>query len=99
MAGQKPIIPANKSTILVVDDEQLVRRAITGRLKRDGYQCREASNADEATAELRSSPADLVILDIKMPGKSGVELLPEIKEIYPDTAVIMSTAITENNVI
>jgi putative two-component system response regulator len=88
-----------KANILVVDDERLVRRAIVTRLKREGYSCEEASNADEAIERLRSNSADLIILDIKMPGMSGIDLLPEIRNFYPNTAVVMSTAIAENNVI
>ena len=99
MKVQNSLLPDEKPTVLVVDDEQLVRRAITGRLKREGYTCQEAGNADEAMKMLSSDTAELVILDIKMPGKSGIELLPEINNTYPDTAVIMSTAITESNII
>jgi putative two-component system response regulator len=84
--------------ILVVDDEATVRKLLCQRLSREGYQCEEAGGGDEALAKLKANPADLMILDIKMPGKSGMELLPEIKAAYPDTAVIMATALNDINI-
>ncbi|MEJ2740788.1 MAG: response regulator [Dehalococcoidia bacterium] len=82
-------------TILIVDDEQVVRRILRQRLSADGYHCEEADGADDALARLNTGSVELVILDINMPGKSGDELLPEIKLKYPDTAVIMATATTD----
>lgn len=84
-----------QATILIVDDEEMVRRLLHQKLSSEGYRCEEAGGADQALDELRSNAVELVILDIKMPGKSGTELLPEIKASYPDTAVIMATAITD----
>ncbi len=78
--------------ILIVDDEESVRRLLNNRLTNEGYQCLEAANASQALDELRRKKISLVMLDIKMPGKSGVELLPEIKSGYPATSVIMITA-------
>ncbi len=78
--------------ILIVDDEESVRRLLNRRLTDEGYQCHEASNARQALDALRRKNIGLVMLDIKMPGKSGVELLPEIKSGYPDISVIMITA-------
>jgi len=46
---------------------------------------------------MKTYPADLVMLDMKMPGKSGMDLLPELKADYPDTAVVMATAVAEAN--
>lgn len=84
--------------ILIVDDEETVRKLLHQKLSGEGYRCEEAGNADQALDKLRSNAVELVILDIKMPGKSGVELLPEIKANYPDTAVIMATAITDTHI-
>ncbi|MEN8614641.1 HD domain-containing phosphohydrolase [Dehalogenimonas sp. THU2] len=83
-------------TIMVVDDEQIVRRLLHQKLANEGYECIEAASADEALAMLQQNPdIALVVSDMKMPGKSGMELLSEIKSRYPDTAVIMATAVTE----
>jgi len=78
--------------ILIVDDEESVRRLLNRRLTDEGYQCHEASNARQALDALRRKNIGLVMLDIKMPEKSGIELLPEIKSGYPDISVIMITA-------
>jgi len=84
-----------RDSILVVDDEVAIRRLLRQKLSRQGYHCEEAGSAVEALGKMKSYSADLVILDIKMPGKSGMDLLPELKVNYPDTAVIMATAVTE----
>ncbi len=80
-------------TILVVDDEEVIRRLLCQKLRSEGYTCVDAGNSQQAMEKMREKPADLVILDIMMPGGSGVELLPELKKIYPDTVVIMATAV------
>ncbi len=84
--------------ILIVEDEQGIRQLLQQKLSDEGYRCQEASSADQALDKLRSNPAELVILDIKMLGKSGAELLPEIKASYSDTAVIMATAVTDTHI-
>jgi len=78
--------------ILIVDDEEPVRRLLNNKLSSEGYRCHEASDSRKALDELRRNRIGLVMLDIKMPGKSGTELLPEIKSGYPDISVIMITA-------
>ena len=89
---------SGKKALLIVDDEESIRGFLHRRLSREGFQCQEASSVNQALDKLRSSPVDLVILDIKMPGKPGTELLPQIKTSYPDTAVVMATAITDTNI-
>ena len=83
---------ANQESILIVDDEESIRRLLYQKLSSEGYQCQEASNAAQALEKLNNNPIGLVVLDVMMPGKSGIQLLPEIKAAYPDTAVIMATA-------
>lgn len=87
-----------QESILTVDDEESIRRLLLQKLSSEGYQCKQAGNAEQALDKLRNNLIDLVILDIRMPGKSGIELLPEIKVSYPDTAVIMATATSDINV-
>ena len=85
-----------KETILVVDDEQIVRRLLHQKLANEGYACLEAASADEALDILKhNADIALVVSDMKMPGKSGMELLAEVKTLYPYTAVIIATAVTE----
>jgi len=88
----------DQETVLIVDDEDAIRRLLHRKLSSEGFQCWEAGDAEQALSKLKNNTVDLVILDIKMPGKSGIELLPEIKASYPDTAVIMGTATTDINI-
>jgi putative nucleotidyltransferase with HDIG domain len=90
-------ITDSKQMILIVDDESTIRRLLKQLLSTQGYCCEEAANAEEALVKLRTFPADLIMLDLKMPGKSGMELLPELKANFPATAVIMATAVAEAN--
>lgn len=83
-----------QATVLIVDDEPVVRRILRQRLSAEGYLCEEAADANQATAKINDN-LELVILDIKMPGRSGAELLPEIRLKHPDTAVIMATAVAD----
>lgn len=87
-----------RESVLIVDDEAVIRRFLRRKLSGEGYQCEEAGSAEQALEKLRGDTAELVILDIRMPGKSGHELLLEIRARYPDTAVIMATAVTETSI-
>jgi len=82
-------------TLLIVDDEDAVRRVLYLKLSREGYKCIEANGAQQTLHVLETSPVALILLDIKMPGKSGIDLLPDIKQAYPGTAVIMATAVND----
>ena len=87
-----------QETLLIVDDEAGIRRLLRQKLSGQGYHCEEAGNSEQILYTLETDSVALVILDIKMPGKSGIELLPQIKSGYPDTSVIMATAINEVDV-
>jgi len=88
-----------RSSILIVDDEEIIRWTLQRKLSREGYQCDEADSAEQALAKLQSKPADLVVLDINMPGRSGIEVLPEIGSSFPEIAVIMASGITDTRII
>ena len=87
----------HEQRILIVDDEPMIRRLLHVKLSRQGYHCEEAGSAVEALDKMRTYSADLIMLDMKMPGKSGMELLADLKANYPNTAVIMATAVAEAN--
>lgn len=78
--------------ILLVDDEDNQRVPIKGFLEKKGYKIFDFSNADSALNYFRKNHIDLIISDLKMPGKSGKELLKEAKSINPNIPVIISTA-------
>ncbi len=78
--------------ILVVDDEKLIRWSLKESLERAGYQVAEAEDGEQAVRELDSEGADLVLLDIRMPGKTGLQVLEHIASRYPGTPAILMTA-------
>ena len=66
-------------TILLVDDDALMRRSLAFHVEQAGYQVHTAANAEDAISFVRNSPPDLVILDIGLPGMDGLDALREIK--------------------
>jgi len=78
--------------ILVVDDEPSMRSFLEIMLTKEGYAVDTAGDGDDAVSRAQKQPYDLVISDIKMPGMSGTGVLKKIKEIHPETVVIMITA-------
>jgi len=88
-----------KESILLVDDEEAIRCILNKGLSVRGYSCEEAEDGEEALEKLDSNRAALVIMDINMPGRLGSEILPEITTRYPETAVIMASGVTDNQVI
>ncbi|MDD2540526.1 MAG: response regulator [Desulfuromonadaceae bacterium] len=83
--------------ILIVDDEEMIRDLLSSALAQEEYVCHQASNVDEAFVILGEHPVDLVISDIMMPGRSGVELLRDLKKVDPDIAVLMITGLSDMN--
>ena len=82
----------NSSSILVIDDEEIMREILETLLTREGYQVRLASTAAEGLELARSMPFDAAIVDVMMPGMDGVTALDEIKKIDDDLPVLMITA-------
>jgi len=78
--------------VLVVDDDESLRRVTQVELEQAGYEVSVAADGDSAMAILQKSGQDLVLTDLKMPGMSGLDLLRRIRREYPDIVVIMLTA-------
>lgn len=77
--------------VLIVDDEPAIRRALRPPLMELGFQVSEASRGEEALQLLRSTPVDVVLLDINMPGIGGIETLRRIRTFAPRLPVLMVT--------
>ena len=77
-------------TVLLVDDDALMRRSLAFHVEQAGYQVHTAANAEDAIAFVRKSPPDLVVLDIGLPGMDGLDALREIKA-QTDLPVIFLT--------
>ncbi|MHB1071832.1 MAG: HD-GYP domain-containing protein [Gemmatimonadaceae bacterium] len=72
-----------------------LRQVIAHLMRNDGFRCIEAGNGQEALALLEQTPVPLVLSDIRMPRMDGVDLLRQIRSRWPDTAVVMITAVAE----
>ena len=74
--------------ILVVDDDPSIRTLVRTLLENDGHQVEEAADGKQALLCFRKNPADLVITDVLMPEKDGLELILELKEGFPNIKII-----------
>ncbi len=81
--------------ILLVDDEESIHLLYQEELEEEGYRIFSAFSGEEALEKLETLDADLVILDINMPGMSGLEALRQIKEINQSLPVILCSAYQE----
>jgi len=84
--------PKDPKTVLVVDDDGTQRKLIASYLASRGYVCCEAASAEEAVSVLQEQPIHMVIMDVRMPGMSGLEALREIRKSFPVLPVLLITA-------
>jgi DNA-binding response OmpR family regulator len=81
-----------KSNILIVDDEPVARQSLTDILKLEGYSVISLPNGQAAVEHVRTHPVDLMIVDMRMPGMSGLEVVQVVNQVSPETEVILLTA-------
>src|SRR5215475_3172616 len=79
-------------SVLIVDDEAEIRESLETLLQMEGYDAETAASGEEGLAKLGDHPFDLVLLDLALPDRNGVDLLPEIRSLYSQVSVIMITA-------
>lgn len=82
--------------ILIVDDDEVIRDTLYELLS-ETYICQAAETAEKALARLKAGPFDLVLTDISMPGLSGLELLGQVLQHYPQTPVIIISGISDQD--
>src|SRR5262245_37379400 len=78
--------------LLLVEDDNAMREMLESLFRQEGYVVSEASSASAALDLARDTDFDVVLSDIKMPGKSGLELVGDLRELRPDTPVVLMTA-------
>lgn len=86
-----PVVKSGSKKVLIVDDHPLVREGIAALIRATPLLAvsAEVGNAEEALASILEAPPDLVLLDISLPGKSGLDLLKELHASYPDIYVLV----------
>jgi PAS domain S-box-containing protein len=97
----KEELPRGKETILIVEDEEEVRKLAATILERQGYRILETFNGDEAlvACERRRSPIHLMLADIVMPGMSGSELAKHLKPLYPEIKILYMSGYTDDAIV
>ena len=81
----------NLLRVLIADDEPAIRRVIGSLLSARGYTVDDARNGEEALMSIRAHSADLVLLDVNMPGMGGIEACRRIRSSFPDIGILMIT--------
>ena len=83
---------AGVGSVLVIDDEPVLQDVLETLLKGDGFDYHQAGTAEEGLARLREEEVDVVLLDLMLPDRSGLEILPEIRAYDPNLPVVVITA-------
>jgi len=81
-----------KSSILVVDDEPVARKSLTDILRLEGYSVASVQNGQAAVEHVRTHHVDLMVVDLRMPGMDGLEVVQVVNQLAPDTEIILLTA-------
>jgi len=81
----------DRASILIVDDEEVVRRSHLRSLADTGCHAQAAEDGSEALRVMEKDPFDVVLLDLRMPGLDGMDVLKTIKERWPDSEVVVIT--------
>ncbi|NJC95991.1 MAG: response regulator transcription factor [Anaerolineae bacterium] len=81
-----------KSNILVVDDEPVARQSLSEILRLEGYSVNSVPNGQAAVEYVRTHPVELIIVDLRMPGMDGLEVIQVVNQVSPETEVILLTA-------
>ncbi len=80
------------ASILIIEDSAEIRTLIRDILKRDGHDIKEATNGEEGVAQFRENTIDLVMTDLFMPRKGGIETISDLQEIKPGVKIIAMTS-------
>jgi DNA-binding NtrC family response regulator len=81
--------------VLVVDDDEGVRRVLSRWAADMGYTVQAAADADRALDIMREQPVDVALVDVRMPGHDGIWLIDQVGRLFPETAVVLATGLLE----
>jgi DNA-binding response OmpR family regulator len=81
-----------KNNVLVVDDEPIARQSLSDILRLEGYNVTAMPNGESAVDHIRKYAVDLIVLDLKMPGMNGLDVVQVVNQVSPDTQIILLTA-------
>jgi len=79
---------SEQQSILVIDDDETIREILRAILEREGYRVLEAPDGGEGLKQFTETPTDLVITDLIMPGKEGIETIRDLRRKFPDVKII-----------
>ena len=88
--SESSFLPDGQS-ILIVDDDRVLRESLVRAFDARGFEARGAGNYDEALASAVEDPPELCVVDLRMPGRGGLELLQKLKQLEPATLVVVLT--------
>lgn len=91
--------PARERTLLIVDDEAEIRSALRRFFRKKNYKILEASNGEEALELAKTNKINCALLDVQMPGMSGLEVLPKLRETDPGIGVVMVSGAKEEHLV
>jgi putative two-component system response regulator len=90
-----PASDVSGARLIIVDDEEPIRRMLARLLDRNGYVCDAVEDAEQAQAAMQRQSYDLVLTDMDMPGISGLDLIMQVKQDFPETATVMVTGMDD----
>ena len=93
--GDMPPLYGDTAAVLIVDDDEQLTDFLRRLLEREGYRCTVASSATSARARLAEHDFAIVLVDIKMPGENGLELVADLLGTHPTLAVVMMTVVSD----
>jgi DNA-binding NtrC family response regulator len=96
--GEMPPLFGDTAALLIVDDDHHVANILSLALEPEGYVCTVAANGPEARARLAEKDYAVALVDVMMPGESGLELVEDLIGKHPDLAVVMVTGVDDPNI-
>src|SRR5512136_187999 len=91
-SGKRSPMSKERTRILVVDDEEIVRESLSAWLEKDGYTLATAPDGETALDRIRKERWSILLVDLKMPGIDGLQVLENAKKVQPDAAAVIMTA-------